>query len=263
MRDLELGRLVRAIRRRRGWRQLDCAIRAGVHRSTWSRLECGQLDGLPVGTLRRCLAVLEIRVDLVPAWRGTHIDRVRDERHAMLEAVWKERLETWRWQTWAEVSYSRYGERDRVDLVAWDPFSGVLIIIEVKSEIVDVQALLGTLDARVRLGPIIAASLGLPRPTTVIPMLLVVDATANRQRVARFAPLFSRLDLRGREAVRWLRHRQVDGRPVPGGLLVFSNLRPAHGSHPTSVGSHRVRRPGSAPSVIVTGRAALPDRQRT
>ena len=249
MRDLELGRLVRALRRRRGWRQEDCAARAGVHRSTWSRLECGQLDGLPVRTLRRCLAVLEVRVDLVPAWRGSQIDRVRDEPHALLEAAWKERLEKWRWQTWAEVSYSHFGERGRIDLVAWDPAGRVLVVIEVKSEIVDVQALLGSLDQRVRLGPRVAASLGLPRPVAVLPMILASDTTANRQRVARFAPLFSRLSVRGREAATWLRRRGAGGDKMPPGLLVFSDLRPADGLHVKSVGSHRVRRQRGVRSV--------------
>jgi hypothetical protein len=193
--------------------------------------------------------VLEIRVDLVPAWRGTQIDRVRDERHALLQAAWKGRLEAWRWQTWAEVSYSQYGERGRIDLVVWEPVRRTLVVIEVKSEIVDVQALLGSLDARVRLGPSVAASLGLSRPARVIPMVLAADTTANRQRIVRFETLFSRLDLRGREAVTWLRRGHVDGGRAPTGLLVFSDLRPAQGLHAKSVGSHRVRHPGGVPSV--------------
>lgn len=237
-------------------------MRAGVHRSTWSRLECGQMDGIPVGTIRRCLAVLEVRLDLVPAWRGTMIDRVRDERHAVLEAAWKERLEGWRWLTWAEVSYSQYGERGRVDLVAWESRARVLVVVEVKSEIVDVQALLGSLDQRVRLGPNIAASLGLPRPERIVPMVVASDTTANRQRVMRFGPLFARFDLRGREAVSWLRSREA-GAHLPSGLLVFSDLRPAHGPHVTSVGSHRVRHLGSAVSTSGAPPVAVPVSRRT
>lgn len=154
-------------------------------------------------------------------------------------------MESWAWLAWVEVSYSRYGERGRVDLLAWLPHHGVLAVIEVKTEIVDVQAMLGTLDAKVRLGPFLAAELRLPRPSAVVPVLVVVDGSTNRDRVARLAPLFSRFDLRGRAATSWLRRPAAP----PGGLLIFSDVRDVTGHSTTQGGSHRVRVGRSVPSV--------------
>ncbi|HYM52131.1 MAG TPA: helix-turn-helix domain-containing protein [Candidatus Dormibacteraeota bacterium] len=93
IRDLDLGRVIRALRRRRGWRQEDAALRARIHRSTWSLLERGHVDHLTLSTVRRCLAALEVKLDLQPRWRGAELDRLLDEEDATLQAAWKERLE--------------------------------------------------------------------------------------------------------------------------------------------------------------------------
>lgn len=246
MRDLELGRLARALRRRRGWRQEDCAVRARVHRSTWSNLERGRLSQMALATLRRCLEVIEVTLDLAPRWRGTHLGRLLDEGHAQLEAAWKERLERWGWLVRVEVSYSYFGERGRVDLVAWYAPLRILLIIEVKTEIVDLQALLGGLDAKRRLGTTIARQLGLGVPARVVPILLVAAGTTNRDRVNRFSALFADFALRGRAAVSWLRDPSAD---TAGGLLIFSDLRPANGRRVTLRGKDRIRCRTAAPSV--------------
>ena len=70
MDDLRLGALVRTLRRRLGWRQVDLARRAGVSQSAVSRLETGHLDELSLSTIRRIAAALEITVDFAPRWRG-------------------------------------------------------------------------------------------------------------------------------------------------------------------------------------------------
>ena len=245
MRDLELGRLVRALRRRRGWRQEDCATRAGVHRSTWSLLERGHLDRMTVGMLRRCLAVLEVRLDMVPGWRGADLARLRDATHAALQAVWKLRLERWGWQVWVEVSFNHYGDRGRIDLLAWHQVHRILLVIEVKSEIGDAQALLGGVDVNVRVASMTARRLGLGQPTAVVPLLVIGDGSTNRDRLRRFAPLFDRYAVLGRSAITWLR------RPagVPSGLLALTDLRYATGSSAKPIGAHRVRRRRSSMSV--------------
>ena len=237
MRDLELGRVVRALRRRRGWRQEDCARRAGLHRSTWSLLERGHLNQFTLETLRRCLAALEVRLDLVPRWRGAGLDRLLDERHAALQAAWHRRLEAWGWSVRAEVSYSRYGERGRIDLLAWHPSLRIVLVIEIKTEIVDVQALLGGIDAKARLAPFIAANQGWRQPVAVVPVVVVADTSTNRRRLARVAPLFGRFSRRGKAAIAWLRRPGVAAE----GLLVFSVL--------SSANTSRVRRAAARPAA--------------
>ncbi len=256
MRDLELGRLVRALRRRRGWRQSDCATRASVHRSSWSKIERGLIGGVAVETLRSCLAVLEIRLDLVPRWHGPALERLLDERHASLQAAWKARLERWGWLVRAEVSYSRYGERGRIDLLAWQPRLRILLVIEIKSEIVDLQDLLGAMDVKRRLAPHVAEQLGLGRARAVVPVLIVAEESSNRRRIARFASLFDHLSLRGKRAISWMRRPDLAAAGAPEGLLVFSKLSPAISSHVRRLGGVRVR--PARGSVSVDSRPAAP-----
>ncbi len=251
MRDLELGRVVRVLRRRRGWRQQDCAVRARVHRSTWSRLERGLIDGLTLHSLRQCLAALEVRLDVLPRWRGADLDRLLDADHADLQSAWADRLRRWGWLVWVEVSFNRYGDRGRVDLVAWHAARRALLIGEVKSELVDAQGLLGPLDIKLRVGPSLAASLGLGRPRLVVPLLIIRESATVRRRLARLAPLFSRFSHRGRVAGGCLRH--PDRLERGDGLLVLSDLSTAPGRHLIRVGGERVRRPRLPASVNGAG----------
>jgi transcriptional regulator with XRE-family HTH domain len=237
MRDLELGRVVRALRRRLGWRQENCAARASVHRSTWSMIERGHIDRMPLAVLRRCLDVLEIRLELVPGWRGADLSRLRDSLHAALQARWKARLERWGWHVWAEHSFNHYGDRGRIDLLVWHPVRFILLVVEVKCEVDDARALLGGVDVKARLAPVVAQRLGLHALSGVVPMVVVGDGSTTRDRLLRLAPLFCRFTVRGRAAMKWL--RQPSG--VPSGLLALTDLRFATGGSAKSVAAHRVR----------------------
>jgi transcriptional regulator with XRE-family HTH domain len=241
MRDLELGRLVRALRRRRRWRQEDCAARAGVHRSTWSNLERGQVGGMAVKMLRRCLSVLELDVDLVLRGDRASHERLMDERHASMETHWTVTLRRRGWHVWAEHSFSHFGERGRVDLLAWHPPTRILAVFEIKTELADSQALLGILDAKVRLGPVLARQLGLPTPARIVPVLIFAESMTNRRRVRRIEPLLERFDVRGAAARSWLRW------PSGGsGLLFFSGANASRARDPSP---HRVRLPAARLSV--------------
>jgi hypothetical protein len=193
-----------------------------------------------LATIRDCLSVVEVRLQLTPMWRGSQLDRLLDEGHASLAAAWKERLESWGWLVRAEVSYSRYGERGRIDLLGWLPRARALVVIEVKTEIVDIQELLGGIDTKARVAPHVARSVGWEQPEMVVPALIASDTSANRSRVRRVGTLFSGFGMRGRVASSWLRR---PGRAAPSGLLIFSDLRPANGGRAKSVGAHRIRRP--------------------
>lgn len=223
MQDVQLGRVVRALRRRRGWRQADVAVRAGVSHATVSVIERGLLDAVALPTLRRCLLALEVRLDLVPRWRGADLERLLDEDHSRVQAAWKERLERWGWVVAAEVSFNRFGDRGRIDLLAWHPEARVLLVAEIKTIIADVQGLLGPLDVKLRVARTVARERGWFAPSLVLPLLVVTESATNRRRLAARAALFSQLNVRGRAAVSWL--RRPEGRAT--GLLVLSDLSPA------------------------------------
>ena len=221
MRETRLGAIARAVRRRQGLRQSDLAAAAGVDRSTISLLETGEADRLTIGTIRRCVEPLGVRVEMRATWRGPELDRLLDQDHAALESRWTRRLAGWGWETWPEVSYSRYGERGRIDLVGWHAATSTLLIIECKTALGDAQAALGTLDAKARLARFVAHQLELPAPSMVVPALIFQESMTTRRHLADLEPLFRRYAVRGRSAITWLRGPAA---PHPSGMLIFSSV---------------------------------------
>jgi hypothetical protein len=190
-------------------------------------LERGHARRLPLGTVEAILAGLGARMDVRVLWNGPDLDRLVDAGHAALAAAVKRRLERWSWLVRVEVSYSRYGERGRIDLLAFHPATRTLLVIEVKTELVDVQSLLGTLDAKVRLARHVARDLGW-EVASVVPAIVFADRTATRSHVRRLDTLFDRFSVRGRPALTWLCHPTL---PPPEGLVLFVTP-PAHSSTP-------------------------------
>jgi Holliday junction resolvase-like predicted endonuclease len=60
------------------------------------------------------------------------------------------------WEVRAEVSFSSYGERGAIDLLAWHPETRTLLVIEVKTEIGAVESTLRVHDMKWRLAAQIA-----------------------------------------------------------------------------------------------------------
>jgi len=145
--DAQVGRAFRAVRIRKGWRQEDVAREAGVSQQTVSRIERGLLDRLPPGTLRRVASALGIRVTIEARWDGAELDRLLGARHsAMHEEVARLLGGLPEWLTAPEVTFAVYGERGAIDILAWHAGTRTLLVIELKTELVDVQETLGTLD---------------------------------------------------------------------------------------------------------------------
>jgi hypothetical protein len=82
-----------------------------------------------------------------------------------------------------ELTFSIYGERGSVDLVAWHPARRALLVIELKTAIVDVNELLMTFDRKRRLAPRIAREREWD-PNVVGAWLIVMEGMTNRRRVA-------------------------------------------------------------------------------
>ena len=144
MNDLRLGLSLREARIRRQLRQCDLAALAGVSATEVSRLERGDVDRMPLRTLRCVASKLGVRLDIEPRSVGGDLERLVGARHAALGeqvAAWIERQPGW--IAAAEVSFAIYGERGIIDLLAWHAASGSLVVIELKTAIVDVDELLG------------------------------------------------------------------------------------------------------------------------
>jgi hypothetical protein len=194
-----------------------------VSRATISLVERGHWQSLSMDTVREIAAVLDVRVDVVPRWRGGDLDRLLSRRHSMLaEHVAVVLLAHPGWIAVPEVSFSIYGERGIIDQLAWHEATAHLMVVELKTEFVDLNEALGTLDRKVRLARTIAAERGW-RPTTVSVWLIVSDTRTNRRHAAEHATLLgSRFKLDGRHFGAFLR----DPREATTGLDFMTNANP-------------------------------------
>ena len=163
---------------------------------------------MSVETLRGVAAALEIRVDLVPRWRGGDLDRLLNARHSALhEQVALDLRRRAGWVFLPEVSFAIGGERGVVDILAFHPGRLALLVIELKTEIVDVNELVGTLDRKARLARRIAAERGweIGPEVAVSTWLIVAPSRTNRRRVqAHSTMLRTAFPADGRAISGWL-----------------------------------------------------------
>lgn len=207
MEDLRFGTTIRVARVRRRWRQDDLAAKARVSRATIWRAEGGHVEELTLGSIRRICEPLEIRVELQPRSRGADLDRMVSARHSALhESVARALARDFPdWEMAHEVSFSIWGERGVVDLLLWHPGRRALLIIELKTEIVDTGDLLSTTDRRRRLAREIVKERGWD-PVTVSTWAIVSPSRTNERRVAEHRSLLrSAYPGDGRQMRRWLR----------------------------------------------------------
>jgi transcriptional regulator with XRE-family HTH domain len=215
MDDARFGATIRAARSRRGWRQTDLAAKAGVSQTTVWRVERGLIPEMTLGVLRQVAGALEIRLELMPRGRGAQLDRLLSARHSALhEAVAKALAHDFpEWQQASEVSFSIWGERGVIDLLLWHPGTRALLIIEFKTELVDIGDLLSTMDRRRRL----AAEIVKDRrwyPRTVSTWVVVASSRTNARRFAEHRTVLrTAFPAGGRQVLRWLRDpvESIDG----------------------------------------------------
>ena len=206
MDDLRVGGLIRAVRVRRGWRQQDLAAEAGLGRSLVSRAERGHLATLRLADIRSIGGALGLRLQFDPWWRSGDVNRVLNERHNLMH----ERLAAIfaaypAWVTAAEVTFSVYGERGSIDLLAWHPDRRILLVVEIKTEITDPGALVAQVDRYRRLAPGIGRERGWD-PASMSVWVIVADSTMNRRHLARHRTMLrNRFPLEGRTIRSWLR----------------------------------------------------------
>jgi transcriptional regulator with XRE-family HTH domain len=245
MDDIRLGTAIRLVRQRRGWRQQDLAIKAGVSQSFVSRMELGRLGPQSIDNVRALASALEIRVDLVPRWRAGDLDRLVSSRHSALHEsvarMFRDQLPDW--VLAPEVSFAIYGERGVIDILAWHPGRRALLVIELKTELVDMNETIGTFDRKRRLARQIARERGWD-PVTNSAWLIVSASRTNRRRAdAHEAMLRAALPADNGTIRRWLRE------PVGsvGAVTFWTDMRGA-GGRPSLRPIRRVRVPSGSNS---------------
>jgi hypothetical protein len=109
------------------------------------------------------------------------------------------------WVSEPEVSFSIYGERGVIDVLAWHPMSRTVLVIELKTELVDLNETMGTLDRKRRLADRLARDRGWD-PVAVGVWLAIADSRTNRRALAAHATVLrSKYPADGLRIRSWLR----------------------------------------------------------
>ncbi len=246
-----IGRGLRAIRIRANSTQQEIADDAHVPRAVIAAVERGNFARVRVEQLLAIAVALQADLDIVLRWNGTELDRLLNAGHSAMHELVVGILTAASWEAVPERSFSIWGERGVIDLLAWHAATRTLLIVELKTEIVEVQRLIGTVDRYRRLAPQIIRDLGW-EPLTVSVWVAVAENPTNRRRLSEHAGVL-------RAAF------PTDGRTVPGWLRspsdplrALSFLSDARVANRTAARSSRRRvRAASRPVPGPSGSAEL------
>ena len=237
MDSVRFGLALRALRRHRAWTQEQLAERAHLSQAVVSRAERGEAASLTLHTLDALAEALGASTSVRILWHGEALDRLLDAAHAGLVDEVIRILRAQGWEVVAEATFSHYGERGSVDVLAFHPGHRALPIIEVKSVVPDMQTLLSGIDRKARLGPTLAAQRGW-RPATVSRLLVLPDDRTARRRLEQHGPPCGSRSRRGPA-------KCVAGWPTPPGCSPAScSCQPVKGRLLVSGLRHRA---GTAP----------------
>jgi transcriptional regulator with XRE-family HTH domain len=190
MDDVRAGRLIATVRVHLALRQADLGELAAVSQKVVSLLERGRFEDVSVRNQRRVCSALGIESELVLRWRGGLGDRLIDRVHATVVEQVTSALVGDGWEVLPEFTFNAFGERGSVDILAWHPLRRALLIVEVKSRIQDVQAMLMAMSRKVRLVPgIVANERGWERRALGI-IVAMPDSHVNRSVVAAHPATF-------------------------------------------------------------------------
>jgi transcriptional regulator with XRE-family HTH domain len=183
-----IGTSVRALRHKHGWRQEDLALKAGVSRGVVSRVERGLLANVSLGKLERVCEALGAQYVGTVRWTGADLDRLLDARHAALADAVTAFVTSMGWAVVPEATFSIFGERGSIDLLAWHLATRTLLVIELKTELVEIDGLVSGVDRERRLAPAVAAERGW-KPATVAAWVVLSPGRTNARRLAEHAPV--------------------------------------------------------------------------
>ena len=205
MDDQPIGASMRALRLRRRLRQVDASEAAGIPRRVAILIEGGRLERVRFGDIRSYARGLGARFDGSVLWQGADLDRMLNRGHARLH----EAMATWLaavggWLIVPEVSFAYRGDRGVIDIVAWHAASRTLLVIELKTRIVDVNDLMATMDIRGRVARRIAIDRGWD-PEAIGLWVVVAPTRTNGRILAEHArSLRAKFPGDGRTMRRWL-----------------------------------------------------------
>jgi transcriptional regulator with XRE-family HTH domain len=214
--------------------QRTLAANAGVSQSVIARVERGGAGAEKLATIDRIASALGATTFLDIRYRGGLVDRLVDRAHAQLVEHVSGVLRAAGWIVELEFSFNVFGERGSVDVLAWHPATKALLIIECKSGLHDLQALLHALGRKLRLVPDVIRQQRGWDPVVVGRVVVVTATSANRRLVETHRSIFEvSFPARTVAVKRWIR------RPVGpiAGLWFVEEARPRRAPSPAAARS--------------------------
>ena len=121
---------------------------------------------------------------------AAEVARLLDAGHAQLAEAVIALVQAAGWAVIVEYTFSHYGERGSVDIVGWHAASRAMLIVEIKTRLLDVQELLSTLDRKFRLVPQLLARERGWTPLAVGRVVIVEESAGARRTVRSHAATF-------------------------------------------------------------------------
>jgi hypothetical protein len=186
--------------------QADLALDAAVPREVVIAIEAGRAGEIGLNRIRQILTALGGRARLSVWYHGALAERLLDERHARIGERSMQLIQRREFVTASEVTYSEFGERGSIDVLAGYEATGAALVGEVKATIGSLEDTNRQLDVKVRLGPkIVKATFGW-WPKFVARVLIVPDDRTIRRIIDSHSATMSAVyPARSREFRAWLR----------------------------------------------------------
>jgi transcriptional regulator with XRE-family HTH domain len=137
-----IGAAISSIRHAIGWTQAELGRRVGQTQGWVSRVEHGRIEDLTFASAQRLLAAMGARlvVTVEAPYLGDRV-RQRDPAHSRMASYVSRRLVRQGWQVATEVEVGGDRSRGWIDILAYHAATGMLLVIELKTEIHDLGAI--------------------------------------------------------------------------------------------------------------------------
>jgi len=213
--------IVRRARVGRRWTQAQLAERAGISRSAVSKVECGRRP-ISIATIAAVADALDLRIELRLASQLLGLTAsTRDVVHVRCAVFVERRLRRAGWLVAREVSVAASrGRLGWIDLLAFHVPTGRLLIIEVKTRLLDIGELERTLDWYRRTAIEAARGLGWDVRSASV-AVLGIDSLEVSEVIRASRPVLDiGFPVRSRVLAAWLAD-PVTALPLPGRALAL------------------------------------------
>jgi hypothetical protein len=183
-------------------------VRARCSQRAVSDIERGHAGGYRLDFVRSMFRAVDASFDGSVAWRAGDLDRLLDERHSRIVDNAAARLRRLGWEVTPEFTYAEFGERGSIDLLGVRRDRTAVAVLEIKSDLVSIEATLRKHDEKARL---MRDSVGFRllgwRPRAVGRFLVIGENRSARRLVASHTATFdAAYPLRSRHVAAWLRN---------------------------------------------------------